>query len=93
MPQRNTPLRAIRDKCLECSGGNKQEVQECVIAHCPLYPFRMGVDPQAQGVLPGIVASEGADIPDGRGKADAGDKDGASGGPAGAKPQKQHSLF
>lgn len=40
-----TPLRAIRARCLECSGGSTAEVRECVIPSCPLYPFRMGKNP------------------------------------------------
>jgi hypothetical protein len=37
-----TPLRAIRQKCLECSGYNKREVKECFIPDCDLFPFRFG---------------------------------------------------
>ena len=33
-------LRAIREKCLECSGGRLQEVAACEITDCPLYPFK-----------------------------------------------------
>ncbi len=37
-----SPIKAIRKKCLDCSGGNDAEVRKCVITDCPLYPFRMG---------------------------------------------------
>jgi hypothetical protein len=37
-----TPLQAIRAKCLDCSGGDTDEVENCVISHCPLYAYRCG---------------------------------------------------
>jgi hypothetical protein len=40
-----SPLRAIRAKCLDCSGGNKAEVRRCVVTQCALYPFRLGRNP------------------------------------------------
>jgi hypothetical protein len=40
--KRITPLRAIRRKCIECSGGNKREARLCGIVECELYPFRLG---------------------------------------------------
>lgn len=39
------PLRAIREKCLECAGGVLGEVRNCPIKACALYPFRMGANP------------------------------------------------
>jgi hypothetical protein len=41
----STPMRAIRAKCLDCSGGHTQEVAHCPIADCPLYPYRLGKSP------------------------------------------------
>jgi hypothetical protein len=38
-------LRAIRAKCLECSGGSHTEVADCLVKTCALYPFRMGRNP------------------------------------------------
>jgi hypothetical protein len=38
-------LKAIRAKCLDCSGGMQSEVRECVVRDCALYPFRMGSNP------------------------------------------------
>jgi len=35
-----TPLKAIRAKCLDCSGGSAQEVRKCPVKTCPLWPFR-----------------------------------------------------
>lgn len=43
--KRLTPIKAIRAKCLECSGDNSAEVRNCVIPSCPLYPYRMGKNP------------------------------------------------
>ena len=37
-------LRAIRAKCLDCSGGSHAEVAECLVKKCALYPFRLGAD-------------------------------------------------
>jgi len=47
-----TPVRAIRAKCLECSAGQVKEVRDCSITDCPLYPFRMGKNPNRQGIGP-----------------------------------------
>lgn len=40
-----TPLRAIRAKCLDCSGGSSTEVKVCPIKDCPLHPYRLGKSP------------------------------------------------
>lgn len=40
-----TPVRAIRAKCLDCCCGQMQEVRLCPCSDCPLYPFRMGKNP------------------------------------------------
>ena len=37
-----TPIKAIRQNCIECMGFQAREVAECTGIHCPLYPFRMG---------------------------------------------------
>ena len=39
------PLKAIRKKCLDCSGYSIKEVKYCVIPDCTLWPYRMGVTP------------------------------------------------
>ena len=39
------PIKAIRAKCLECSCENVNEVRECPITDCALYPFRFGKNP------------------------------------------------
>ena len=44
-PKRLTPIKAIRAKCMDCSGGSFLEVRECPCTGCPLYPYRMGHRP------------------------------------------------
>jgi len=48
-----TPVKAIRAKCLDCSAGSFHEVKECVIPDCPLYPFRLGKNPNRKGTCKG----------------------------------------
>ena len=40
-----SPLKAIRAKCLECSGGSSNEVKNCSVSLCELYSFRFGKNP------------------------------------------------
>ena len=40
-----TPLKAIREKCLDCCGHQYSEVRECHITECPLWIYRMGKNP------------------------------------------------
>lgn len=54
-----SPIRAIRAKCIDCSAGNAAEVRKCVAYSCALWPFRMGRNPfwgksdevEADGIL------------------------------------------
>jgi hypothetical protein len=41
------PLRVIRLKCIDCSGGSEKEVRECVVHNCALWPYRMGRYPKS----------------------------------------------
>ena len=50
-----SPLKAIRAKCLDCSGGHPKEVLHCPSAECPLYPFRFGNNPNRKGIGPGRI--------------------------------------
>ena len=45
-----TPMRAIRAKCIDCSGGDMREVRLCPSKTCELYPFRMGTNPFMSGL-------------------------------------------
>lgn len=38
-------MRAIRLKCYDCSCYQSNEVRECPVTNCPLYPFRLGKNP------------------------------------------------
>ena len=40
-----TPIKAMRQKCLDCSCYQPKEVRECTILNCALYPYRMGKRP------------------------------------------------
>ena len=42
-----TPMKAIRAKCLDCSGGQPKEVRLCPVSRCPLWPYRMGRCPES----------------------------------------------
>ena len=46
------PLKAIRTKCLECSGNQPKEVRLCTCIDCPLYLYRMGTNPARKGIGP-----------------------------------------
>jgi len=48
--KRLTPVRAIRLKCLDCSGNHPSEVRNCSVVDCPLYPYRMGRNPKREGI-------------------------------------------
>jgi len=37
-----TPMKAIRARCLACCGGSSKEVRLCPAERCPLHPHRMG---------------------------------------------------
>ena len=39
-PNQTELLSAIRRKCLDCSGGVRNEVKGCKIRDCSLYPYR-----------------------------------------------------
>jgi hypothetical protein len=45
-----TPLRAIREKCMDCCCGNRTEIRLCPSKDCPLWLFRFGHNPKRVGV-------------------------------------------
>ena len=47
----STPMKAIRERCLDCSGGSVKEVRECPIDNCPLHPYRFGHRPTEKATL------------------------------------------
>lgn len=46
-----TPTKAIRAKCLDCCCGQKDEVKMCPAKECPLWPYRMGKNPNRSRTL------------------------------------------
>ena len=48
MEYKHNPVKAIREKCLECCCGSIVEVKECTVERCPIYPFRLGKNPFRQ---------------------------------------------
>ena len=41
----DTPIKAIRKKCLDCSCYQPKEVRQCTVIDCPIYPYRMNHRP------------------------------------------------
>jgi len=37
--------KAIRNKCMDCTCQQQDEVRNCTVERCPLYLFRMGKNP------------------------------------------------
>lgn len=58
MAKKLTPLRAIRQKCLDCSNGQFIEVRECPIKTCALYGYRMGHRPKDEEIPTDEVEDE-----------------------------------
>jgi len=54
MSKNKTPIKSIREHCIECSSGSKGEVLNCIINDCPLYPFRLGHNPNRSGLKKGF---------------------------------------
>ena len=40
-----TPIKAIRQMCKDCTCDQPKEIRNCIIINCPLYPYRMGRRP------------------------------------------------
>ena len=43
-----TPVKAMREKCLDCSCWQPKEVRLCTKVDCALYPYRMGTRPSKE---------------------------------------------
>lgn len=39
------PVKAIREKCLDCCCWQEREVKYCTVTNCALFPFRMNKNP------------------------------------------------
>ena len=47
----DTPVKAIRQKCLDCTCEQYEEIRNCSIINCALYPYRMGRRPDEATVV------------------------------------------
>ena len=47
MSKKTSPLRQIREHCLDCCGASTKEVRFCALTDCPIWPFRFGCTPKA----------------------------------------------
>jgi len=45
-----TPLRALRNRCLDCCNWSVEEVKGCLAKDCAAWVFRSGRDPSRKGV-------------------------------------------
>ena len=50
--KRLTPVKAIRQRCLDCPPDNRNDVRNCENKDCQLYPYRMGKRPTIKGKRP-----------------------------------------
>jgi len=51
----NTPIKAMRKKCLDCTAGSLKEVRLCPVVECALYPYRFGKRP-TQAIVDTMVS-------------------------------------
>jgi len=42
-------VKTIRKQCLECMSGRRDFVRECGSSDCPIWPYRMGKNPNRAG--------------------------------------------
>ena len=52
-------MRAVRAKCLDCSGRSSKEVSLCTVKTCPLWPFRLGRRPRIGSEEEGVHQAMG----------------------------------
>ncbi|MCL4547623.1 MAG: hypothetical protein M1495_03550 [Bacteroidetes bacterium] len=45
-----SPIKAIRTKCLDCTVHQPKEVRHCPVDDCTLYPYRFGKNPNRKGI-------------------------------------------
>ena len=41
----DTPIKAMRKKCIDCTAGSYKEIRLCMIVECAIYPYRFGRRP------------------------------------------------
>lgn len=42
--EKRSRKKAVREKCIDCCGGNRAEVRRCPSVNCPLWRYRMGAE-------------------------------------------------
>ena len=42
-----SPLKHIREFCLDCCCGSPKQVKYCSLTDCPIWPYRFGCKPKA----------------------------------------------
>ena len=52
-------LNAIRQYCLDCTGGSTEAVRRCGIASCHVWPYRFGRNPKASDLQVPIADDSG----------------------------------
>jgi hypothetical protein len=45
-----TPMKAIKQNCIDCSGGSPKERKNCIVVGCPLYVYRFGKNPNRKNI-------------------------------------------
>lgn len=53
-----TPIKAIRNKCLDCCCYQPSEVKLCNCVDCSLYPYRMGKKPKVDSIEYSLLFKE-----------------------------------
>jgi len=67
--KRKSPMKAIREKCLDCCCGQQSEIRACESVKCVLWPFRAGQHPYTSSKLENPL--HGADFAEENGSATA----------------------
>jgi hypothetical protein len=47
MSEKISPLKHIREFCLDCCSGSPKEVRYCSLTDCPIWAYRFGCKPKA----------------------------------------------
>ena len=66
--KRRSPLKAIRQYCIECAGDSMPEVRQCHLTDCPLYGYRMGKSGRVRVLSPEQRAATAKRLANCRGK-------------------------
>lgn len=65
--KQKSPIKAIREMCIECYGGRQNKeysrlIANCVAPECALYDFRFGVNPYNKKTLTDELRLQRADL-------------------------------